>query len=95
MNEPRESERIRFHQPARPFEGRGGGSHGSAGSVGARQWRQLYRPRPAAEAEYAPKVFNAHQWKTLQVLSDLILPADGQQRERHGRQACRNLSMIG
>jgi len=31
----------------------------------------------AGEAEYAPKVFNAHQWKTLQVLSDLILPADG------------------
>jgi gluconate 2-dehydrogenase gamma chain len=28
-------------------------------------------------AAYAPKVFNAHQWKTLQVLSDLILPADG------------------
>ncbi|MGA2987952.1 MAG: gluconate 2-dehydrogenase subunit 3 family protein [Terriglobia bacterium] len=31
----------------------------------------------AGEAEYAPKVFNTHQWKTLQVLSDLILPADG------------------
>jgi hypothetical protein len=32
----------------------------------------------ATEAEYTPKVFNPHQWKTLQVLSDLILPADGQ-----------------
>src|ERR1035441_4774701 len=31
----------------------------------------------AAEAKYAPKVFNEHQWKTLQVLSDLILPAEG------------------
>jgi gluconate 2-dehydrogenase gamma chain len=30
----------------------------------------------ATEAGYAPKVFNPHQWKTLQVLSDLILPAD-------------------
>jgi hypothetical protein len=30
----------------------------------------------AAEAEYAPKIFNPHQWKTLRVLSDLILPAD-------------------
>lgn len=33
---------------------------------------------PAAEVGYVPKVFNAHQWKTLEVLSDLILPADGQ-----------------
>jgi hypothetical protein len=33
--------------------------------------------RGAGEAEYIPKVFNPHQWKTLQVLSDLILPADG------------------
>jgi hypothetical protein len=32
--------------------------------------------RAAAEAEYAPKIFNPHQWKTLRVLSDLILPAD-------------------
>jgi hypothetical protein len=31
----------------------------------------------AGEAEYTPMVFNPHQWKTLQVLSDLILPADG------------------
>lgn len=25
---------------------------------------------------YVPKVFNAHDWKTLRVLSDLIIPAD-------------------
>lgn len=31
-----------------------------------------------ASAEYAPKVFNPHQWKTLHVLSDFILPAEGQ-----------------
>ena len=31
----------------------------------------------ARVAEYAPKVFTAHQWKTLHVLSDLILPAEG------------------
>jgi hypothetical protein len=30
-----------------------------------------------ASTAYEPKVFNAHQWKTLHVLSDLILPADG------------------
>ena len=30
---------------------------------------------PAKQA-YAPKVFNAHDWKTLCVLSDLIIPAD-------------------
>lgn len=30
----------------------------------------------ATEAGYTPKVFNPHQWKTLQVLSDRILPAD-------------------
>lgn len=28
-------------------------------------------------SEYQPKVFNAHDWKTLRVLSDLIIPADG------------------
>lgn len=32
----------------------------------------------ATSAEYVPKIFNPHQWKTLQVLSDLILPAEGQ-----------------
>ena len=26
--------------------------------------------------QYQPKVFNAHDWKTLRVLSDLIIPAD-------------------
>lgn len=31
----------------------------------------------AAAAEYTPRVFDPHQWKTLQVLSDLILPAEG------------------
>lgn len=30
---------------------------------------------PAAQP-YAPKLFNAHDWKTLCVLSDLIIPAD-------------------
>ncbi|MGO8815945.1 MAG: gluconate 2-dehydrogenase subunit 3 family protein [Terriglobia bacterium] len=30
----------------------------------------------APSAEYTPKVFNPRQWKTLQVLSDLIIPAD-------------------
>ena len=30
---------------------------------------------PAKQA-YAPKVFSAHDWKTLCVLSDLIIPAD-------------------
>lgn len=27
---------------------------------------------------YEPKVFNPHQWKTVHMLSDLILPADGE-----------------
>lgn len=30
----------------------------------------------AAPEAYAPKVFNPHEWKTIQVLSDLIIPAD-------------------
>jgi gluconate 2-dehydrogenase gamma chain len=30
---------------------------------------------PATQA-YEPKLFNAHDWKTLRVLSDLIIPAD-------------------
>jgi gluconate 2-dehydrogenase gamma chain len=30
---------------------------------------------PAKQA-YEPKLFNAHDWKTLRVLSDLIIPAD-------------------
>ena len=29
-----------------------------------------------ATQDYAPKLFNAHDWKTLCVLSDLIIPAD-------------------
>lgn len=29
-----------------------------------------------AKQSYAPKVFSAHDWKTLCVLSDLIIPAD-------------------
>lgn len=29
-----------------------------------------------ASTAYVPRVFDAHQWKTLHVLSDLILPAD-------------------
>lgn len=37
--------------------------------------------RTAAKAEqsratYQPKVFSAHEWKTIDVLSDLIIPAD-------------------
>jgi len=32
-------------------------------------------PAPTAAA-YTPRVFNAHQYKTLYVLSDLIIPAD-------------------
>ena len=31
----------------------------------------------AGAAAYVPKIFNPLQWKTLQVLSDLILPAEG------------------
>ncbi len=31
---------------------------------------------PPAPQAYIPKVFNAHDWKTLRVLSDLIIPAD-------------------
>lgn len=30
----------------------------------------------AASGAYRPKVFNPHQWKTLRVVSDLIIPAD-------------------
>lgn len=35
-------------------------------------------PLPASDtsAAYEPKVFNSHEWKTIQVLSDLIIPAD-------------------
>src|SRR5664279_4236541 len=32
-------------------------------------------PAPAKKA-YQRKVFNDHQWRTVQVLSDLIIPAD-------------------
>jgi len=33
-------------------------------------------PAPAAKAAYQRKVFNDHQWQTLHVLCDLIIPAD-------------------
>jgi hypothetical protein len=36
---------------------------------------QVSAAAPATQA-YAPKLFNAHDWKTLCVLSDLIMPAD-------------------
>jgi hypothetical protein len=36
----------------------------------------LAEGKEAAEGEYAVKAFNAHEYKTLQHLSDLILPAD-------------------
>jgi gluconate 2-dehydrogenase gamma chain len=29
-----------------------------------------------AHGEYKPRVFNAHEWKTVHTLSDLIIPAD-------------------
>ena len=29
-----------------------------------------------ASAPYQPKIFNPHEWKTVQVLCDLIIPAD-------------------
>jgi len=35
--------------------------------------------QPAAQggaATYQPKVFNPHEWRTLRILSDLIIPAD-------------------
>ena len=32
--------------------------------------------KKATNGEYAPKAFNAHEYKTLQRLSDLIIPAD-------------------
>jgi hypothetical protein len=31
---------------------------------------------PAAPATYQPKVLNDHEWKTIRVLSDMIIPAD-------------------
>ena len=31
---------------------------------------------PAAAAAYKRKVLNDHEWKTIRVLSDLIIPAD-------------------
>ena len=31
---------------------------------------------PAGSAAYIPKVLNDHEWKTLHVLSDMIIPAD-------------------
>jgi hypothetical protein len=33
-------------------------------------------PERAAPGPYQPKVLNAHEWKTIHVLSDLIIPAD-------------------
>ncbi len=33
-------------------------------------------PERAARGPYQPKVLNAHEWKTIHVLSDLIIPAD-------------------
>jgi hypothetical protein len=31
-------------------------------------------------APYAPKFFNAHEWKTVRVLSDIIIPKDERSR---------------
>jgi gluconate 2-dehydrogenase gamma chain len=33
-------------------------------------------PAPAAKPAYQRKLFNDHQWRTVQVLCDLIIPAD-------------------
>ncbi len=33
-------------------------------------------PERAARGPYQPKVLNAHEWKTIHVLSDLIIPTD-------------------
>ena len=35
-------------------------------------------PAGTNSGEYEPRVFNPHQWRTFKVLSDLILPAEGE-----------------
>jgi len=34
------------------------------------------KPATAASTDYQPKVFDTHEWKTIQVLSDIVIPAD-------------------
>jgi hypothetical protein len=43
--------------------------------VAARE-RRAPDESPAAETGYRPKVLNDHEWKTVSLLSDLIIPAD-------------------
>jgi hypothetical protein len=37
---------------------------------------EVETPKPAAHAPFQRKVFNDHQWRTVHVLCDLIIPAD-------------------
>ena len=41
-------------------------------------------PAPVKKA-YQRKVFNDHQWRTVQVLCDMIIPADEHSGQRHSR----------
>jgi Gluconate 2-dehydrogenase subunit 3 len=51
---------------------------GSAGGAGvfAGEIAEAQTAKPAAAAPYRRKVFDDHQWRTVRVLCDLILPAD-------------------
>jgi len=48
------------------------------GTLGAAQHAHeaVSEDKKATNGEYVPKAFNAHEYKTLQRLSDLIIPAD-------------------
>ena len=50
-------------------------SVGGAGAF-ATETAEAQTPLPAAPAAYQRKVFDDHQWRTVHVLCDLILPAD-------------------
>jgi len=50
-------------------------SASGAGALGA-ETAEAQTAKPAAPAAYKRKVFDDHQWRTVRVLCDLILPAD-------------------
>jgi hypothetical protein len=54
------------------------GTAAAAASTVAAQTHDAHTPAaaPTAKAAYQRKVFDDHQWRTVHVLSDLIIPAD-------------------
>ena len=55
------------------------GTAAAAAHVAAAQTHDAHAPAaaaPTAKAAYQRKVFDEHQWRTVHVLSDLIIPAD-------------------